>query len=175
MKKVIYLASGRAKLKYPNVVYNDYKEKRDLVCDMMDVNLEDYDVLIATPPCNYYSRANHSRETSIYSQESKHLLPSIIDKFIRTGKPFIVENVRNEPLFIKLGLYNKNCFIYKHGRHTYWTNIMFNMSGIPQEFDFKSIPGYGCVRLKSYVQGGKNVNDVLDYFLEFLFSNEVVV
>lgn len=30
MKKVIYLASGRAKLNYPNVVYNDYKENRDL-------------------------------------------------------------------------------------------------------------------------------------------------
>lgn len=171
MKKVIYLASGRAKLKYPNVIYNDYKEKRDLVCDMMQVNLEDYDILIATPPCNYYSRANYMRETSIYAQETKHLLPSIIDKFIRTGKPFIVENVRNEPLFNKLGLYNKNCFIYKHGRHTYWTNIMFNPSGIPQEFDFKSIPGYGCIRLKSYVQGGKNVNDVLDYFLEVLLDN----
>lgn len=166
MKKVIYLASGRAKLKYPNVVYNDYKEKRDLICDMLIVNLDDYDILIATPPCNYYSRANNSRETSEYAQNTKHLLPCIIEKFIRTGKPFIVENVRNEPLFKKCGLYNYNCFIYKHGRHTYWTNIAFNPSGIKQEFDFKQIPNYGCVRLKSYVQGGKNVNNVLDYFID---------
>lgn len=166
MLKVIYLASGRAKLNHPNVVYNDYKEKRDLICDMMLVNLEEYDILIATPPCNYYSRANSSRETSKYSLETKHLLPDILDKFIKTGKPFIVENVRNEPLFKKLGLYNKNCFIYKHGRHTYWTNVLFNMQGILQEHDFKQIPGYGCIRLKSYVQGGKNVNDVLDYFLD---------
>lgn len=70
MLKVIYLASGRAKLKYPNVVYNDYKEKRDLVCDMMQVDLSDYDILVATPPCNWYSRANHSRETSTYAQET---------------------------------------------------------------------------------------------------------
>lgn len=172
MLKVIYLAAGRAKLKYANVVYNDYKVKRDLVCDMMSVDLADYDILIATPPCNYYSRANHVRETSVYAQETKHLLPDIIDKFIGTGKPFIVENVRNEPLFKKLGLYNKNCFIYKHGRHTYWTNIMFDMSTILQEFDFKQIPGYGCVRLKSYVQGGRNVNDVLDYFIEVV--NEIL-
>lgn len=166
MFKVIYLASGRAKLNHPNVVYNDYKEKRDLICDMMLVNLEDFDILIATPPCNYYSRANISRETSKYALETKNLLPGILDKFIKTGKPFIVENVRNEPLFKKLGLYDKNCFIYKHGRHTYWTNVFINMQGIPQEHDFKQIPGYGCVRLKSYVQGGKNVNDVLDYFLD---------
>ena len=45
---------------------------------------------------------------------------------------------------------------------------MINLQGIPQEFDFKQIPGYGCVRLKSYVQGGKNVNDVLDYFISTL-------
>lgn len=172
MKKVIYLAAGRAKLNYPNVIYNDYKENRDLVCDMMDVDLGDYDILIATPPCNYYSRANCRRETSTYAQVTKHLLPDIIDKFIQTGKPFIVENVRNAPLFKKLGLYNKSCLIYTHGRHTYWTNCLFDMSHISQEFDFRQIPGYGCVRLKSYVQGGKNVNDVLDYFIEVVLSQK---
>lgn len=56
-KTVIYLASGRAELKYKNVVYNDYIEKRDLQCDMMAVDLSEYDILIATPPCNFYSRA----------------------------------------------------------------------------------------------------------------------
>ena len=167
--KVIYLACGRAKLKYDNVVYNDLFESCDLKCDMMSVNLEDYDILIATPPCNYYSRANSykSKETSIYAQTTKHLLPDIIDKFIKTGKPFIVENVRSAPLFKKLGLFNKNCFIYFHGRHTYWTNVMINFSNIPQDYDFKS----GCIRLKKYVQGGSNVNDVFDYFLETVILN----
>lgn len=172
--KVIYLAAGRAVLKHEGVVYNDIKEKRDISCDMLAVDLTPYDILIATPPCNFYSRANYSRETSAYAQETKHLLPSIIDKFIKTGKPFIVENVRNDPLFKKLGLYNKNCFIYKYGRHTYWTNIMFNMQGIPQEFDFcNTLEGYkSCVRLKSYVQGGKNVNEVLDYFLDIVIGRK---
>ncbi|MBQ8792828.1 MAG: DNA cytosine methyltransferase, partial [Clostridia bacterium] len=141
-------------------------ENRDLKCDMMDVNLEDYDILIASPPCNFYSHARGNNPPSEYALKTKHLLPDIIEKFIKTGKPFIVENVRNEPLFKKLGLYNYDCFIYKHGRHTYWTNIMINVKGIKQEFDFKTIPGYGCVRLKSYVQGGRNVNDVFDYFIE---------
>lgn len=170
-KKVIYLACGRAKLNYEHVTYNDYKEKSDLQCDMMEVDLSNYDILIATPPCNYYSHARGSNAPSTYALSTKHLLPDIIDKFIITGKPFIVENVRNKPLFKKLGLYDKNCFIYTHGRHTYWTNVMINMQGIPQEHDFKCIQGYGCVRLKSYVQGGKNVNDVLDYFIEVVLAN----
>lgn len=166
MCKIIYLAAGRAVLNHDHVVYNDYKERRDLVCDMLTVDLSAFDVLIATPPCNYYSRANHVRETSTYAQQTRHLLPSIIDKFIKTGKPFLVENVRNEPLFKKSGLYNKSCLIYKHGRHTYWTNVPFNPQGIKQTFDFKQVPGYGCVRLRSYVQGGENVNNVIDYFID---------
>ena len=173
MKKVIYLASGRAILEYPNVIYNDLIENRDLKCDMMQVNLEVYDVLIATPPCNYYSRAR-TGAPSQYALNTKHLLPSILDKFIKTGKPFIVENVRNAPLFKRLGLFNFNCFIYTHGRHTYWTNIPINITNIPQEFDFKHIPGYGTVRLKKYVQGGKNVNDVFNYFLEVVNSKEKI-
>ncbi len=170
MKKVIYLASGRAVLDYKNVVYNDIKEKRNLVCDMLNVDLSTFDILIATPPCNYYSHARGNNPPSEYAIKTKHLLPTIIDRFIKTGKPFIVENVRNEPLYKKLGLYNKNCYIYKHGRHTYWTNVLFNPSGIPQEYDFKTISGYGAVRLKSYVQGGKNVNDVFNYFLEIVLG-----
>lgn len=171
MYKVIYLAAGKAQLKYENVVYNDYFLKRDLVCDMMQVDLSDFDILIATPPCNYYSRANSFRETSVYSQSTKHLLPDIIDKFIKTGKPFIVENVRNAPMFRKLGLYDKNCFIYTHGRHTYWTNILINFSNIPQEHDFGHKEGCKhVVRLKPYVQGGKNVNDCLDFWVETVIS-----
>lgn len=177
--KIIYLASGRAILKHDNVTYNDLLEPRDIQCDMMSVNLDPYDILIATPPCNFYSRASGGRHSD-YAMATAHLLPDIIDKFIATDKPFLVENVRNEPLFIKLGLYDKNCYVYKHGRHTYWTNIPFNPKGIPQEFDFKAIPGYGCVRLKSYVQGGRNVNDVIDYFIDvvknggYLLTKEII-
>lgn len=164
--KIIYLACGRARLNIEEtVIYNDISEDCDLKCDMMSVNLDEYDFLIATPPCNYYSRANYKREMSMYAQETKHLLPDIITKFLKTGKPFVVENVRNKPLFKKIGLYNFPCFIYTHGRHTYWTNIMVDFSHIPQTFDFHYIHGYGCIRLKSYVQGGDNVNKVFEYII----------
>lgn len=32
--KIIYLAAGRAIINHDNVVYNDFKENRDLKCDM---------------------------------------------------------------------------------------------------------------------------------------------
>ena len=172
MANCIYLASGKAKLNVPGfkVFYNDLMESDvDFKCDMLSVDLEDFDVLIATPPCNYYSRANSykSKETSSYSQATKHLLPDILSKFIATEKPFIVENVRSFPLFKKTGLFDLGLFVYFHGRHTYWTNIPFNPSGIPQEYDFAQYLGkdgrYHEKRLKSYVQGGGERQ--LSYFI----------
>lgn len=167
--KVIYLAAYKALHPNFDVTYQDINGLRDIGGDMMDVDLTPYDVIIATPPCNYFSKARGNRTPSKYALSTKHLLSDIIDKCISIGKPFIIENVRNKPLFIKMGLYDKACYIYTHGRHTYWTNLVFNPSSIPQEYDFRS----RGVRVKSrkgmdgdYTQGGQNVHNVIDYWLE---------
>lgn len=162
MKKIIYLASFRAILKYDNVTYQDINGNRDIDGCMLNVELSNYDILIATPPCNYYSRANYRREISDYSQKTKHLLPAILKKFIDTGKPFIVENVRNPKLFNKIGLFELGCFIYHINRHTYFSSHMLPInSGIlkykPSGIENKS---------KSGRQGGAEVNDVIELFID---------
>lgn len=160
--KIIYL--GAYKANHPNydIVYQDINGKRDLAGDMLEIDLTPYDVIIATPPCNYWSRANYRRETSTYSQKTKHLLPAIIDKCISLGKPFIIENVRNRRLFNLYDLFNKNCFIYEIGRHTYWTNIAFNTTNIEQKPD-----NIHNISSKDR-QGGDNVHNVIEYWLKEL-------
>lgn len=165
--KVIYLACGKARLNFPNVVYNDLFEDCDLKIDMMSVDLTPFDFILASPPCNYYSRARGNCPPSAYALETAHLLPDILNKLISSGKPFVVENVRNKPLFLKLGLFNFPCFVYFHGRHTYWTNIMIDFHHISQSFDFR----YGGKKLKSYIQGGDNVNNVFDFILSSFLTN----
>ena len=181
--KGIYLASFKAQHPNYDIVYQDINGKRDIGGDMMEVDLSGYDFIIATPPCNYYSRANYRREQSEYSQATKHLLPGIIDKLIALGKPFIVENVRNPNIFKSIGLYDKDCFIYIHGRHTYWTNIMFNPSSVEQHNEYQL---QVCKKLEDgtwfksgqiYIgnmnnvdkknrQGGINVHNVIELWLE---------
>ena len=129
----IYLAAFKALHEEHDIVYQDINGKRDIAGDMMNVDLTPYDYIIATPPCNYYSRANYRRETSEYAQKTKHLLPGILKKLIALGKPFIVENVRNKRIFTELGLLNLPCHIYLIGRHTYWSNILFPYEDIEQE------------------------------------------
>ena len=123
--KGIYLASYKALHEEHNIIYQDINGERDLDGDMLDIDLSNYDYIIATPPCNYWSRANYRRERSDYALKTKHLLPCILNKLIQLNKPFIVENVRNDNLFSKYGLLKLPLYIYKIGRHTYWTNIKF--------------------------------------------------
>lgn len=161
----IYLASYKAY--HPNYTmdYNDIKKTSNhinIIGDMLEVDLSGYDYIIATPPCNYWSRANYRRETSEYSQKTKHLLPDILEKLIKADKPFIIENVRNYRLFYEHKLYDKNCYIYEIGRHTYWTNIPFNGINIKQKDDnIKNISSKNR-------QGGENVHNVIEYWLKLI-------
>jgi len=157
--KIIYLAAFRAFHPGRHIVYQDIDGKRDIAGDMLDVDLSYYDVVIATPPCNYYSRANY-RRSSEYSQKTKYLLPSIIHKLSILDKPFIVENVRSSLINEVIKNSPSDVFVYQHGRHTYWTNILFNPSCIVQTNENLSNLS------KSNRQGGNNVHDVFEYWLD---------
>lgn len=166
--KIIYLAAHTAKHENYDIEYQDITGNRDIGGDMMDIDLTPYDVIIATPPCNYWSRANYRRDTSAYAQLTKYLLPAILIRLQNQDKPYIVENVRNSRLFKEYGLYNGRSFMYEVGRHTYWTNVPFNPSNIKQSYDFKK-GGYfiGVQDLsKGSRQGGHNVHEVIELWLE---------
>lgn len=81
--KGIYLAAFKASHPNYDIVYQDINGKRDIGGDMMEVDLTPYDFIIATPPCNWWSRANYRRDKSPYALETKHLLPDIIEKVAR--------------------------------------------------------------------------------------------
>jgi len=174
--KGIYLASYKAIHEKYNIVYQDINGKRDISGNMLDIDLTPYDFIIATPPCNYWSRANCRRETSKYAQETKHLLPDIIEKLYRQDKPYIIENVRNDRLFKVNNLYDFPCFIYKIGRHTYWTNVKLDISDIPQRQDYKyggKVIKYEDIQNSSAnCQGGFNVHVVIERFLETIHKED---
>lgn len=167
--KGIYLASRNARHNNYNLDYNDIEEiyNCNLTCDMLEIDLNNYDYIIATPPCNYYSRGNWRRDSSPYSLNTKHLLPTILKKLVKLNKPFIVENVRNKPMFTKLGLYDLNCYIYHIGRHTYWTNVELNEE-IINELQSKQVKENIQFMAYGKREGGNNVFTVLDKWLEVI-------
>ena len=165
--KGIYLAAYKAHHPKYDIIYQDINGKRDISGDMLDIDLTQYDFIITTPPCNYYSRARGNRPPSQYAKDTMHLLPEIIIELTGLHKPFIVENVRNKNLFRRLGLFRLDCYVYEIGRHTYWTNHPFNPTNIKQINDFKT----GGIRLHNFVEGGYNVHNIIEYWLEIIHSS----
>lgn len=161
--KGIYLAAYRASHPGYDLVYQDINGLRDIGGDMLDVDLTPYDYIISSPPCNYWSKANHRRNVSPYSLNTRHLLPCILLKLIGLGKPFLVENVTNVPLQSSWGLFRLPLFIYKVGRHTYWSNIMFGAYCRQDKENLVHINS-------SKRQGGDNVHRVVENFLKCVNS-----
>jgi site-specific DNA-cytosine methylase len=163
--KIIYLASYKANHPNYDIIYQDINGERDIAGDMMDVDLSPYDIIIATPPCNWWSNAfRTTRKISKYAEKTKELLPSIIKKLEKIGKPYIVENVRNKPLFLEYGLFELSPYIYTYGRHTYWTNIAFNPNNISQKNEQTHFTS------SKNRQGGQNVHNVIEHWLKVVTS-----
>lgn len=175
--KGIYLGAYRAYHPNYDLVYQDINGLRDIGGDMLDVDLSLYDFIIATPPCNAWSHANSENRLSDYALNTRHLLPDILNKLRYINKPYIVENVRNYPRFCKYGvLPRSDCLVYFVGRHTYWTNVLFNTM-VDYDYDFRTDPNGHCeyIGTDGHREGGKNVYRVMESWLKEIHYNPYVM
>lgn len=172
--KGIYLAACKARHYNHDIIYQDIDKKYncDLNGDMLEIDLSDYDYIIATPPCNYWTKANPYYWHSEYAWKTINLLPLILIKLAKTKKPFIVENVKNRTRFKMYNIYRLaerlNLRVVEIGRHTYFTNTLFDLE-CEQQQDFK----YGGKRINNdgYNQGGKNVFVVIEKWIKQVEEN----
>lgn len=173
--KGIYLGAGKALHKNYDIDYQDINNKRDIGGNMLDIDITSYDYIIATPPCNFWSRARGNK-CSQYALDTKDLLPNIIDKLAHQNKFFIVENVLNMKRFKEHNIIPRNdCIVLTLNRHIYFTNIYINLENIEQRQDFK----YGGKVIMYddmtdlYHQGGFNVHNVIERFLQTIHTNNL--
>ena len=151
------------------VLTNDLygKHKPDIVGDVVEVPLDNYQILMATPTCNYYTTLRRNL-ASQYALNTRHLLPVLIKKYAETGKPFIIENVINQRRMANF-LYNlpKGVYFYKHGRHSYFTNVELPLlQNVYQRHEYvKDLKN-------SERQGGFNVEIVLEHFIDTVLGND---
>ena len=167
--KGIYLFACRARHENYDLDYNDVDGKYgcNITGDAMKVSLKPYDFIVASPPCNWWSKANPYYKTSQYALNTKHLLPDIINKLGKQDKPFIIENVKNKKRMLENGIFDliiKYDLCYQFvGRHIYISNVIIDLD-CPQHQDFV----YGGKRVNNdgYNQGGSNVHIVIEKWLE---------
>lgn len=166
LRKGIYLGACRAYHPGYDITYQDIDGKRDLGGDMLDVDLSQYDYIIATPPCNWWSKANPYYWRSEYSLRTRHLLPIMLMRLGKQTKPFVIECVKNLKRYRENNIF-RICEMYSIkyqivGRHVYFTNVDVSLE-CPQIQDFK-IRGRR-VNGDGYNQGGTNVHNCIELFL----------
>lgn len=168
IKHGVYLGCGIARHPDYKIDYVDTdKAVHPTYCmKMEDVDLSEYDFYICTPPCNFWSHATSEETCSAYALETKHLLEWAIETLSKTGKHFIIENVKNKPRMEKYGIFSLarkyGLYVQEVGRHTYFTNDMIDLT-CAQSKDFKK----GGIRLQSKrkTQGGANVHKVIEKWI----------
>lgn len=57
-------------------------------------HLDDFDLIHASPPCQYYSHATRNADRNRHPD----LIPAVQERLRATGKPYVIENVPGAPL-----------------------------------------------------------------------------
>ena len=71
--------------------------KRD-VMSLRPEDLEGYDVIHASPPCQTFSATRHLRNAQGKTTSKKDYLAQIRSLLVVSGKPYVIENVKGAPL-----------------------------------------------------------------------------
>lgn len=115
---------------YPFIFYKD-----DALRMLREMDLTQFDVITASPPCQAHSRARGLSEARNGGKYGEHLdlIPETRRLLQATGKPYIIENVAGSPLINPLKLYGsqfKN--LYTQRERWFETNMPLVEPEIPR-------------------------------------------
>ena len=75
-----------------------FKYIRKDVMELRFEDLEEYDVIHASPPCQTFSATRHLRNAQGKGTTKKDLLAQVRSLLVVSGKPYVIENVKGAPL-----------------------------------------------------------------------------
>ena len=106
------------------------------------VDLSDFDLIHASPPCQAYSVQTNMHDKSQYPD----LIPTTRDLLKSAGVPYIVENVPGAPLINHVRICGSGLGMRRIRRHR-WFEASFPIVGVPCDHsinvDILSVAGHG--------------------------------
>jgi DNA (cytosine-5)-methyltransferase 1 len=75
-----------------------FKYIRKDVMELRPEDLEEYDVIHASPPCQTFSSTRHLRNAQGKTTSKQDLLAQVRSFLVVSGKPYVIENVKGAPL-----------------------------------------------------------------------------
>jgi DNA (cytosine-5)-methyltransferase 1 len=108
--------------------------------------LQEYDVIHASPPCQTHSITKHLREAQGGTTSKLDLLEPVRELLIESGKPYVIENVKGAPLVNPIQICG-SAFGLKVRRHRLFeSNIKIEGTKCKHKEQGKPVGIYGSMR-----------------------------
>ena len=116
------------------------------VMELRHEDLEDFDVIHASPPCQTFSATRHLRNAQGKGTTKKDLLAQVRSLLIASGKPYVIENVKGAPLIDAVQLCG-SAFGLKIRRHRLFeSNVAIRGTNCHHRQQGKPVGIYGSMR-----------------------------
>ena len=116
------------------------------VMELRPEDLEDFDVIHASPPCQTFSATRHLRNAQGKNITKKDLLAQVRSLLIASGKPYVIENVKGAPLIDAVQLCG-SAFGLKVRRHRLFeSNVAIRGTDCHHRQQGKPVGIYGSMR-----------------------------
>jgi len=116
------------------------------VMELRPEDLEDFDVIHASPPCQTFSATRHLRNAQGKGTTKKDLLAQVRSLLIASGKPYVIENVKGAPLIDAVQLCG-SAFGLKVRRHRLFeSNVDIRGTDCHHRQQGKPVGIYGSMR-----------------------------
>ena len=118
-----------------------------------------FDVIVASPPCQTFSRTQHLRDAQGKGTSKVNMIPETRAALVRSGKTYVIENVPGAPLIDPLLLCGSSFGLGVRRHRLFESNAM--LFGLPCDHKGQGRPigVYGSMR-DDIPQGGKTADSL---------------
>ena len=147
------------------------------VMELRPEDLEEYDVIHASPPCQTFSATRHLRNAQGKTTSKQDLLAQVRSLLVVSGKPYVIENVKGAPLIDAVQVCG-SAFGLKVRRHRLFeSNVPLKGTECHHKQQSKPVGIYGSMR--DEIPGGghaaKTMSEAKDAMgIEWMIWSELV-
>ena len=116
--------------------------------------LQEYDVIHASPPCQTFSITQHLRNAQGKSTDKLDLLEPVRNLLIASGKPYVIENVKGAPLINPVQLCGSSFGLKARRHRLFESNMPLTGTACNHKEQGRPVGIYGSMR-DEIPQGGR--------------------
>jgi len=139
--------------------------RADVLDVLRDKNyLDQFDVIHASPPCQTHSITKHLRNAQGKTTSKLDLIPETRAALVKSGKPYIIENVPGSPLIDPIQLCGSSFGLKVRRHRLFESNMPLKGSVCNHKLQGRPVGVYGSLN-DEIPQGGKTaatINDARD-------------